>query len=70
METRRPAEESASDLLHHDRYTPEELARLLDMDVNLIRQAAFAGDLRAEIVGHNIHSIRRDDVLSWLAARE
>jgi hypothetical protein len=50
-------------------YTPEELATLLEVDVNLIREAAYNGRLKAEIVDHNIISISRADALRWLDAR-
>lgn len=58
------------DLLHRDHYTPQEAAELLDISVNAIYQAAFKGDLRANIVGHDIVSIRRQDLITWLAERE
>lgn len=61
---------SPEELLHQDRFTPEELAAVLDMDVSFIRQEAFNGRLKAEIVEHHILSIRREDVLQWLADRE
>jgi hypothetical protein len=38
---------------------------LLGIDVNVVRNAAFEGDLRAQIVDHDIISIRREDVLDW-----
>jgi hypothetical protein len=60
---------TSEELLAQDRYTPEELATLLEMDVNLIREAAFEGRLRAEIVGGHIVSISREDALRWLTAR-
>jgi hypothetical protein len=52
-----------------DHFTPEELATLLEMDVNLIREAAFNGRLKAEIVDHTIIRISRADALRWLDAR-
>jgi hypothetical protein len=52
-----------------DQYTPEDLATLLEVDVNLIREEAFTGRLKAEIVDHNIVSISRADALRWLDAR-
>jgi hypothetical protein len=52
-----------------DRFTPEELATLLEMDVNLIRQAAYQGRLKATIVEHDIVSISRADALRWLDER-
>ncbi len=57
------------ELLKHDRYTPEDLALLLDLDIELIRHAAFNGELPARIVDHHIIDIRRADVVRWLAER-
>ena len=37
---------------------------------HIVRHAAFTGELRAEIVGHHILRLRRDDVLAWLGTRE
>ena len=61
--------QSALELLHHERYTPQELAELLDMSVQFICQAAFRGELRAQIVGHDVVGIRREDMLAWLEER-
>ena len=52
------------ELLQQERYTPDELAQLLGIGVHIIQHAAFSGELRAQIVGHDIISIRRDDVLA------
>jgi hypothetical protein len=69
MEIEKQPDRTPEELLLQDRYTPEELATLLEMDVNLIREAAFEGRLRAEIVDHDIVSISREDALRWLSAR-
>ena len=61
---------SLHELLLQDRYTPEEVAELLEIGLETVRHAAFAGDLRAQIVGHDIISIRREDVLAWVKAQE
>jgi len=68
METHERGGQSVEELLHKDFYSPEELALLLDMDVNAIRQAAYAGRLRAEIVDHDIIGIKREDAIAWLRA--
>jgi hypothetical protein len=70
METRDPTDESAEELLRHDHYDPEELSRLLDMNVNRIRRAAFSGELKAYVIGHHIVTIRRADAVRWLQERE
>jgi len=69
METRDHDRRSTEQLLYQDRYTPEELADLLDVDVNLIRQAAFNDRLGAVIVDHDIISISRAAALKWLNER-
>lgn len=56
-------------LLHREQYTPEEAAYLLDMDVNVIYQAAHRHDLPAEFVGNDITFIRRADLVRWLENR-
>jgi excisionase family DNA binding protein len=58
------------ELLQQERYTPDEVAELLGIGVHIIQHAAFSAELRAQIVGHDIISIRRDDVLAWLEARD
>jgi hypothetical protein len=57
--------ETVEELLRHDTYTPEELARLLDMSLYRIRHAAREGQLRAAIVDHHVLCIRREDALAW-----
>jgi hypothetical protein len=60
---------STEDLLGDDTYTPEELASLLSMNVNVIRDACYEGDLKCNIVNHDIVSINRNDALKWLDTR-
>ncbi|HKG25977.1 MAG TPA: hypothetical protein VKB09_10040 [Thermomicrobiales bacterium] len=69
MEVHNRPERSQVELLRQDCYTPEELATLLEMDVNLIREDAYTGRLRAAIVDHHILSISREDALRWLDER-
>lgn len=61
--------EAPFELLHHERYTVDEAARLLNINVNIIRHAAFAGELPARILGHHILSLRRADVMTWCLER-
>lgn len=68
MEIRR--HESPFELLHHERYTADEVAGLLGISVRIIRHAAFSGELRAQILGHHILSLRREDVVTWCMHRE
>jgi hypothetical protein len=56
-------------LLHQERFSPEELAELIDVDLNTIRHAAFTGDLAAMIADHDILYIERSAVIAWLNRR-
>jgi len=58
------------ELLQQDQYRADEVAKLLGIGLAIVRHAAFTGELRAEIVGHHILRLRRDDVLVWLGTRE
>ena len=66
----RRSHHSLQELLLQDRYTPEEVAELLEIGLDVVRHAAFSGELRAEIAEHDIISIRREDVLAWVRAQE
>ncbi len=68
MERRTDA--TIEELLRHEDYTPEELSRLLGIGLDVIRHAAFSGELPAQIAGHDIISVRRRDVLAWLEERD
>jgi hypothetical protein len=61
--------ESVEDLLHRSVYSPEEAATLLDMDVRQIHAAAYRGELKAHIVGKDIVSINRAELIRWLRER-
>lgn len=61
--------DSLQELLLQDQYTPEEVAELLEVGLDVVRHAAFTGELRAQIAEHDIISIRREDVLAWAGAR-
>jgi excisionase family DNA binding protein len=58
------------ELLQQDQYRADEVAKLLGIGVHIIQHAAFTRELRAEIVGHHILRLRRDDLLEWLGTRE
>jgi aryl carrier-like protein len=66
----RQAHHSIYELMQQDRYTPEEVSELLGIGLDVIRHAAFAGTLRADIESHDIISLQRDDVLAWLQTRD
>jgi hypothetical protein len=64
-----PRGKSPEEILRQDSYAPDDLARLLDMDIYVIRSAVRRGDLKAVRVGQDIVEIRREDALKWLAER-
>ncbi|HET7092818.1 MAG TPA: hypothetical protein VFI22_05045 [Thermomicrobiales bacterium] len=61
--------QSPAELLHHDHYTPNELAEVLDVSVRLIEREAFAGHLKADIVDHHVVRISRQAAIAWLEWR-
>ena len=61
---RRQPHQSPHELVSQDRYTPEEVAEVLWVSVNVVPHTAFTGGLPAQIIGHYIISIQRDDVLA------
>ena len=62
----RQLNESVYGLLQHDHYTPKELARLVGIEEKLVCEAAFHGELRAQVLGHHVVSIRREVAITWL----
>lgn len=61
--------ESFHSMLEKDTYHPEELAKLLGMDIDVIYQAAHRGNLKALKIGHDIVAFNRADVVEWLNNR-
>ncbi len=57
---RRP-HHSVAELLQQDQYTPEEVAELLEIGLDVVRHAAFSGELRARDrrARHHQHPPRR-----------
>ena len=55
--------------LHKDHYTPDELAAILNINGDHLREIVHNGDLKAFMIDHRIISIRREDVLDWLHRR-
>jgi hypothetical protein len=66
----RRTNQSVYELLQRERYTPEELAEVLGIGLDVVRHAAFTGELKAQIIGHDIIGLCRVDVLDWLAVRD
>jgi hypothetical protein len=59
-------ENRAFRLLHKERYHPLEAAYLLNVDVGIIFRAAFAKELDAEIIGHDVVHVSRAALITWL----
>ena len=57
-------------LVHQSHYTPEELAHVTGIGKEVIRHAAYSGDLRAFVIDHHCLDIRREDALAWLKRRQ
>jgi hypothetical protein len=60
---------SPEEILRQSEYTPHELADLLEMSLYVIQSAVWNGQLKATVIGHDIMSMRREDVLQWLDSR-
>jgi hypothetical protein len=56
--------------VRQDRYTPEEEAELLGIGLNVVWRAAFTGGLCAQIEGHDIIRLDREDVPAGLGTGE
>ena len=61
---------SLYELMWQDRYSLEEAAELLQIGIDVLRHAAFTGELSAQIIEHDIISLQRADILAWLAASD
>ncbi len=61
---------SPDELQHQEIYTLEEAADLLLISVNVMRHAVFTGELHAQVIGHHIISISRQEILAWFLASE
>jgi hypothetical protein len=60
---------TVEELLHAQRYTPEELADLTGVGLDVIRRAIYDGFLPARMVEDDIIDITRADALRWLNER-
>jgi excisionase family DNA binding protein len=70
MDTVEPLKQSYDALFHKETYTAEEVAYLLNRSADSIRSAVWHHQLRANVVGRTILSIKRHDLLEWLASGE
>ncbi len=62
-------QKSVYEMLLADHYTPREVAELLEIGEHIVQNAVFEGELPAQVVEHDIISIRRDDVVVWFNQR-
>jgi excisionase family DNA binding protein len=56
-------------LFHKEIYTPEEAAELASCSIDRIYEAAHAGRLKALIIGQDVVSIKRSDLVAWMTER-
>jgi len=57
------------DLFHKSIYTPQEAAELANVNIDVIYQAVHRGTLKAVVVGHDVISIGRGDLVHWMTIR-
>ena len=69
MSTEEPGGNWAKELIEQDRYTPGELADLLNVSEAFIHQEVAKRKLRARRVGDDTVDIPRDAVLEWMDNR-
>jgi hypothetical protein len=55
--------------LTREHFSPDDLADLLGIGVEVIRKAVRRGELKAFIVDHRIVDITRAEAIRWLQAR-
>jgi len=67
--TPEPGERSMLELLHQEQFTPQEVAYVFGMDIDIILQAAHRHDLPAIFIGHDVATIKRSDLLKWMERR-
>jgi excisionase family DNA binding protein len=66
---RRAATETSEVLMTKPVLTVEEVSRLFGLAPHVIRRAVREHELPAEVRGHDICGIRRQDLLAWLERR-
>ena len=65
----RHGDRTPEELLHAERYTPEELSELTGVGIDVIRRAAYDGEMNALVVDTDIVHIPRAEALRWLNER-
>jgi excisionase family DNA binding protein len=51
-------------------FTLEEAADLLLLGLETVRHAVIIGELPAQVVGHDVVAIHREDMLTWFMATD
>lgn len=64
------ADRPIEQIIMKERYTPDELAQVTGLDVDLINVEIHKGLLRARVVEHDIIDIARMDAITWLRRRQ
>lgn len=67
--TPKPEQSKYSKILQKEAYTPDEAAYLLGIDHDVLYQAVHRGHLNALMIGEDIVSIDRGDLVKWLETR-
>ncbi len=66
---RQAAAETSDELMTKPVLTVEEVSQLFGLTPHVIRRAVREGELPADVRGHDICGIRRQDLLAWLERR-
>ncbi len=66
---RQATEETSAELMTKPVLTVEEVSQLFGLSPYLIRYAVREGELPADVQGHDICGIKRQDLLAWLERR-
>lgn len=65
----RPGTNEYDELFRKEIYTPEEAADLAGVSLDFIYQAAHRGTLKTFMVGQDVVSIKRSDLIDWMKVR-
>jgi hypothetical protein len=61
---------SPDELQHQELFTLHEAADVLLIGLDIVRHAVLTGELPAQVVGHDVVAIHREDMLTWFLASE
>ena len=66
----RHTHESVSELQQQECSTPEGVAEVLEIGLNVVQHAAFSGELHGQIVELDIISLSWEDARAWFMERD